>query len=321
MKNILITGITGQDGLFLTAEILKKQPDYKIYGVSRKQDSVTFYRKLNSITKLETNNIELISTDLTDFEQTKKLLQTIHPSYVYNLSGPSSVYDSLITPEKSFLTITKIFSNLTNALIGESNFCNFFQASSSEMFGLELNKPLEENTPFVPNSPYAKAKLENHNKTQALSKSHNWNIYSGIMFNHESQFREDSYLFMKIINEAIKIKNHQSNALILGSLNYTRDWSYAQDISEGIFKITTEGSSNAYILGSGIGHKIKDVVEIVFEAFNLNFEEYLKIDESLIRDGDPEKIVSNPSKIKEELNWSTKVSFDELIEICINSRL
>ena len=321
MKNILITGITGQDGLFLTAEILKKQPDYKIYGISRKEDSVNFYRKLNSITKLETNNIELVSTDLTDFEETKKLLQIIHPSYVYNLSGPSSVYDSLLSPEKSYLTITKIFSNLTNALIEESNFCNFFQASSSEMFGLELNKPLEENTPFVPNSPYAKAKLENHNKTQALSKSHNWNIYSGIMFNHESQFREDNYLFMKIINEAIKIKKYQSNTLVLGSLNYTRDWSYARDISEGIFKINTEGSSNAYILGSGIGHTIKDVVEIVFKAFNLNFEEYVRIDESLIRGGDPKKIVSNPSKIKEELNWFTTVSFEELIGICINSRL
>ena len=321
MKNILITGITGQDGLFLTAEILKKQPDYKIYGITRKEDNVAFYRNLNSISKLETNNLELVSTNLTNFEQTKKLLQTIKPSYVYNLSGPSSVYDSLLSPEKSFLTITKIFNNLTNALIEESNFCNFFQASSSEMFGLDLNKHLDENTPFVPNSPYAKAKLENHNKVQVLSEIHDWNIYSGIMFNHESEFREDSYLFMKIINEAIKIKKHQSDALVLGSINYTRDWSYAKDISEGIFKITTEGTSNTYILGSGIGHKIKDVVEIVFQVFNLNYEEYLEIDESLIRDGDPEKIVSNPSKIKEELNWSTKVSFEELIGICIKSRL
>ncbi|MAV04686.1 MAG: hypothetical protein CMC31_03410 [Flavobacteriaceae bacterium] len=321
MKNILITGITGQDGIFLTSEILKNQQGYNIYGVTRKQNSKFFFNNLNSISKLDKNNIKLFSLDLTDHEKVSKLIKDIKPNFVYNLSGPSSVYESLISPEKSSYTIKKIFNNLTDSLIQESLFSNFFQASSSEMYGSETEKPLTETHSFSPKSPYAAAKLMNHEKVIKLSKNYDWKIFSGIMFNHESEFRKDEYLFMKIINEAIKIKNKKSDKLVLGSLDYVRDWSYAQDISRGIYRITTEGKSSSYVLGSGTGSKIKNIVEIVFNEFNINIDKYVDIDKSLIREGDPKKIIANPSKIKEELSWSTKVGFEELVQICIKSRL
>ena len=129
-----------------------------------------------------------------------------------------------------------------------------------------------------------------------LSQKYDWNIYSGIMFNHESQFREDRYLFMKIINGAIDIKSKKLNKLTVGSLDYVRDWSYAGDISKAIYAITNKGISNTYVIGSGKGNSIKTVIEIIFDNFDLNFDKYIDVDETLIRKGDPISIISNPKK-------------------------
>ncbi|MBC8298629.1 MAG: GDP-mannose 4,6-dehydratase [Pelagibacterales bacterium] len=321
MKNILITGITGQDGIFLTSEILKEQEEYNIFGITRNPNNQCFFNNLNSISNIDKTKIKLLSLDLTNFEKVNELIKEIRPSFVYNLSGPSSVYESLISPNKTSQTITNIFDNLTNSLIRESLFSNFFQASSSEMYGIEIDKPLTESHSFSPKSPYAKAKLVNHKKVIKLSEDYNWKIFSGIMFNHESEFRKNEYLFMKIINEAIKIKDNKSDKLVLGSLDYVRDWSYAKDISKGIYKIANEGKASSYVLGSGKGRKIQNIVEIVFDYFNLNVDKYVTIDKSLIRKGDPTKIIANPSRIKEDLNWSTEVDFEDFIRICINSRL
>ena len=321
MKNILITGITGQDGVFLTSEILKNNSNLNIYGVSRGKNNSLFFDKLNTLIKASTDSIKLLNVDLNDYEETKKLIQDTKPDFVYNLTGPSSVYDSLKNPSVTKSLIINIFDNLTKAIIEESLFPNFYQASSSEMFGIDNGKKLDEESKFNPNSPYAEAKLDNHFNVLKLAEKYEWNIFSGIMFNHESQFREDNYLFMKIINGAINIKNKKIDKLTLGSLDYVRDWSYAGDTSKAIYKITNEGKSNTYVIGSGKGHQIKNIVEIVFDRFNLDVTKYIDIDESLIRKGDPKSIVSNPLKIQEELNWSSEVSFENLVNICIDSRI
>ena len=321
MKNILITGITGQDGVFLTSEILKNNSNLNIYGVSRGKNNSLFFDKLNTLLKTSPDSIKLLNVDLNDYEETKKLIQDTKPDFVYNLTGPSSVYDSLKNPSVTKSLIVNIFDNLTKAIIEESLFSNFYQASSSEMFGIDDGKKLDEESKFNPNSPYAEAKLDNHFNVLKLAEKYEWNIFSGIMFNHESQFREDNYLFMKIINGAINIKNKKIDKLTLGSLDYVRDWSYAGDTSKAIYKITNEGKSNTYVIGSGKGHQIKNIVEIVFDRFNLDVTKYIDIDESLIRKGDPKSIVSNPLKIQEELNWSSEVSFENLINICIDSRI
>ena len=321
MKNILITGITGQDGVFLTSEIIKNNSNLNIYGVSRGKNNSLFFDKLNTLIKASTDSIKLLNVDLNNYEETKKLIQDTKPDFVYNLTGPSSVYDSLKNPSVTKSLIVNIFDNLTKAIIEESLFPNFYQASSSEMFGIDNGKKLDEESKFNPNSPYAEAKLDNHFKVLKLAEKYEWNIFSGIMFNHESQFREDNYLFMKIINGAINIKNKKIDKLTLGSLDYVRDWSYAGDTSKAIYKITNEGKSNTYVIGSGKGHQIKNIVEIVFDRFNLDVTKYIDIDESLIRKGDPKSIVSNPLKIQEELNWSSEVSFENLVNICIDSRI
>ena len=321
MENILITGISGQDGVFLTSEILKNNPTQNIYGITRQKNKEIFFNKLNTISNTDNQKVKLLNVDLNNLHEISKLIEDIRPDYIYNLSGPSSVYDSFINPLETKSQINSIFENLTSPLIKLGLFSNFYQASSSEMFGLHTEERLSEESTFNPNSPYAEAKLENHKKVLDFSQKYDWKIYSGIMFNHESQFREDGYLFMKIINGAIDIKNKKLKKLTVGSLDYVRDWSFAGDISKAIYAITNKGSSNTYVIGSGKGNSIKTVIEIIFDYFNLNLDKYIDIDENLIRKGDPVSIVSNPKKLNNELGWNNTISFEDLIKICIESKI
>jgi len=321
MENILITGISGQDGVFLTSEILKNNPTQNIYGITRQKNKESFFNKLNTISNIDNQKVKLLNVDLNNLHEINKLIEDIRPDYIYNLSGPSSVYDSFINPLETKSQINSIFANLTSPLIKLGLFSNFYQASSSEMFGLHTEERLSEESTFNPNSPYAEAKLENHKKVLDFSQKYDWKIYSGIMFNHESQFREDRYLFMKIINGAIDIKNKKLKKLTVGSLDYVRDWSFAGDISKAIYAIANKGSSNAYIIGSGKGNSIKTVIEIIFDYFNLNLNKYIDVDENLIRKGDPVSIVSNPEKLNHELGWNNTISFEDLIQICIESKI
>ena len=160
--------------------------------------------EITNLTKLQ--NINLVNTSLENQEEVDKLIKDFRPDYLFNLTGPSSVYESIKQPELEF-KITKIFDNLIEANIKNNNLCNFYQASSSEMFGQNNNLNIyNENSKFKPNSPYASGKFTNHEKIKRLREEYEWNIYSGIMFNHESEYRKNDYLFMKIIQTAYKIK-------------------------------------------------------------------------------------------------------------------
>ena len=320
MKN-LITGITGQDGLFLTNHLLKKGSNQEIYGVSRLKKLDKFYNDLGYINSdLNLNNLHISNVNLLNQKEINQYIKDIEPDYIFNLSGPSSVYNSYKNPEKTISNIKTIFDNLINACVEQNNFCNFFQASSSEMFK-ESNEVLDETSSFGPISPYAKAKYDVHIYLNDLRAKFDWNINSGIMFNHESEFRDDDYLFMKIINAAINIKHGKEKELIIGSLDIKRDWSYAKDVVEAISLITEEKNGDDYVIGSGKGHSIKELVDTIFSYFNLNFENYVIINEKLLRKGDPLKIISNPIKIKEDLGWGIQTSFEDLILKCINYKL
>lgn len=317
MEKILITGITGQDGLFLTEKYLNENENHFVYGISRSNDLNLFYKKLNSLHVKSVENLKILNIDLKNRNQVYDLLEKIKPQAVYNFSGPSSVYQSLSNKEESISTIKNIFDNLTESLIKLENFCNFFQASSSEMFENVSNNAIDENTKMVPNSPYASGKYENHKTVLKLSNEFNWNIVSGIMFNHESEFREDDYLIKKIINSADKISKKEISSFQLGSPDYVRDWSFAGDVINAAFTLIKNNAKGSYVIGSGKGSKILDIVEIVFNSFNLNWEDYLEINEDLLRKGDAKVKVSNPAKIKQDIGWVTSMNFDELILRCI----
>lgn len=319
MEKVLITGITGQDGLFLSKNILKKNPDAKIYGVSRKTDNQEFKRNLRKVGTKNTDNIKIYNINLLNKMHVRKFIQSVQPTIIYNLSGPSSVGESLIYPQKTFDEITMIFENLISALFAEKIFIPFFQASSSEMFGTNNEKILTEDSEFNPQSPYAKAKLKNHKKVIELSKE--FNIKSGIMFNHESEFRKSNYLFKKVINGAKNISEKKLNTLKVGSLTYERDWTFAGDISKAMIEIINSGSKNSYVIGSGKSHSIQYFISLVFDHFNLNWEKYVQVEPSLLRVGDPEKITCDPTRLINELNWKPEYTFENLVERCVSNSM
>ena len=322
MKKVLVTGITGQDGIFLTNILLQKHKEIEIIGVSRNaKNNKSFFKNLNKVNNQIHNleSISLVDLNLLDLNDTSNFIQQINPDYVVNLSGPSSVYKSFNDPLIP-ISICTIFNNLTTAFIENNQFPNFYQASSSEIFK-ESEKKLNEQSEFDPKSPYAIAKFKNHNKVFELREKYDWNIISGIMFNHESEFRKNDYLIMKIIQSAIKIKNNKQDILTLGSTSYIRDWSYSEDIANAIYQIVINGVSGSYVIGSGVGHKIADILDIVFNFLDLDWKKFVNIDESLLRTGDPVKIISDPHRIINDLSWKSEVSFEEMVMKCLTSKL
>ena len=318
---ILITGISGQDGIFLTRKIKNSYPKFSILGISRSMDLNNFLSVSKIINLSKSQYINIVNVDLKNPDNVNSLVKDLMPDYIYNLTGPSSVYESIKNPELEF-TITNIFNNLTSASIKNQNFCNFYQASTSEMYGLNNKQEIySEGSEFMPNSPYASGKLTNHLKVKYLRDKYSWNIFSGIMFNHESEYRKNEFLFMKIIQAANKIKNGSKDKLKIGSLDYCRDWSYAEDIAEGIFTLTTMGSDYDYVLGSGVGTSIKSLVDIIFKFFDLDYKEYIEIDKNILRKNDPKVIIADPTKIYNELGWKTRHNLENLIDKTINNVL
>jgi GDPmannose 4,6-dehydratase len=319
MKKIFITGITGQDGIFLTKELLLNDPKTTIIGTSRKTDKNLFYKKLKKIDLNNFSQVKLINVNLQSFQEVNNLVTDFQPNMIFNLAGPSSPTESLKRPALEN-EINNIFNNLTKSFIENRNFCRFFQASSSEMFG-ESNVPLDEKSELSANSPYAEAKINCHKAGQGLAEKYDWPIISGILFNHESEFRAENFLFSKIVNSAIKISQDKSQTVTVGSLDLTRDWSYAEDIVKGFYNITKTGESYSYVLGSGIGSSIEDILNITFSYFNLDWNDYVEIDPQLLREGDPIKKVADIRKIKHETGWSHKISVESMLEKIIDSKL
>jgi len=317
MKNILITGISGQDGLFLSSLLLNE--NVNIFGISRKINHKNFYYNLTKIKqKFDMSRINLIDIDLLKYSDIENLIKDINPYQIYNLSGPSSVYDSYFDNRKIENQIKSIFNNLTSSCIRSNIFPDFFQASSSEMYSNSENAALDENSKFSPRSPYAKAKLYNHQKCLEFYESYNWKIVSGIMFNHESEFRKDNYLFKKIINGAKDISDNKAGFIEIGSLDYERDWCFAGYVANAIQLILNEGKHSTYVIGSGTSKKIKDLVMEVFTYYDLSLSENIKVNKTLLRDGDPKIIIANPTRLKEELGWQTSISFKDLVKRCID---
>ena len=316
MQKIFITGITGQDGLFMTSKLLRDK-GIKIYGSSREIDTHSFYKKLKLLGIENDNNLTISQVDLQNSDDLSKFINDIQPDTIINLSGPSSVYRSLSDNRKSYNEIISIFDNIVNAVKKNSLKPTIFQASSSEMFENNGTGIFNESSKLKGTTPYAEAKVKNHLKSIEIYKNDGLKIHSGIMFNHESEFRDKTYLIMQIISSAKNIVDKRGGTFTLGSLDIIRDWSFAGDIVDAVLKIIENGHSNSYVIGSGIGTSIKDIVEIVFQYFQLDYQEFLVLDSNLNRRNNSGKIVSDPSKIKEELGWKTSMGLEDLIIRCI----
>ena len=321
-QTIFITGITGQDGIFLTSQLINEKNNLKIYGSTRLNDQKGFFSKLDIINKeINEKSIDLLNLNLEEDTEVRNVFQKIKPDYVINLSGPSSVNQSLTDNNKTKESINKIFDNLINSSMELEKLPTFFEAGSSEMFSNKNKNPLNEDSKFETRSPYAKAKYENFIKIKELRESYRWDIKTGIMFNHESEFRPKEYLFSKLINEALQIKNKDLETIEVGSLSYIRDWTFAGDVADAINLIAFSNIHEDFVIGSGIGNSIEELIQIIFEELDLDYKKHIKINQELLRDGDPEVIISDPSKVKDILGWAPKLNFQDLVKRCLDYKL
>ena len=321
MNKVLITGISGQDGIYLSSKLFAKNSNIRIYGITRSNNSnilINKYKKINS--EKATGNIKFLNVDFNDYETVNELLLDFKPDILYNLSGPSSVNNSFGKEKYYFDNLIGNFDNILKSVNTNRLNTKIFQASSSEMFDIS-NRPLHETSIFKPRNPYSHAKYIIHNKIANHRKENGTNISSGIMFNHESELREKNFLIMKIINAAIEISKDKSKTLKVGSLDYCRDWSFAGDIMDAAILITQKDMLQDYVLGSGKGTKVKAIVEYIFNYFNLNWEDHVYIDNSILRPNDPESIISNPTKIYHDLGWKTVLDIEVILSRMIKARL
>ena len=310
---MVITGASGQDGIFLTDKILRDTKS-NIYLCTRNKIDFNFEKLLYINKSSDLSRIKVVELDYLDYESVFRFINDIHPDLFFNLMGPSSVKSFINNPDEMTYVTNVGFENITNSLIKSKNFCNFFQASSSEMYGYESKDPFDESSMFAPNSAYAKAKHGVHLKTLQMREEFDWNIISGIMFNHESEFRSSNFLIMKLVEEAISIENGDKKVVELPSLDIARDWTYAKEISEAMFNLVYNNFFGSFVIGSGKSTSLNEIIEYIFKMINLDYRDYVVVDNNKLRAGEPIVVTSNPKKIYENINWKAKLNIFDVVD-------
>ena len=313
MKTALITGITGMDGSHLADFLLKK--NYNVYGMIRRSSNVNF-----SNLELIKDKIKFINGDMTDQNSLLRCLKDSNPDEVYNLASQSFVGESWNTPEQtSNVTALGVLRVLES--IREFNpKIKFYQASSSEMFGRMVENPANENTPFYPRSPYGVSKLYGHWITINYRESYNLFACSGILFNHESERRGIEFVTRKITDGVAKIHHGLQDYISLGNLESRRDWGYAPDYVEAMWKILQNNKPNDYVIATGKDYSIRDFLDFSFKVIGIkDWDKYVKIDPKFYRPAEVDVLRGDYSKAKKELGWEPKISLEEMIKRMVNS--
>jgi len=314
MKKALITGITGQDGSYLADYLLEK--GYEVYGMVRRSSTENFER-INHIR----DKIKFYQADLLDFSSLIEMIDEIKPVEVYNLAAqsfvPTSWKQPILTGEFTALGVTRILEaiKLTNKKI------KFYQASSSEMFGKVLEVPQKESTSFYPRSPYGVAKVYGHFITVNYRESYDIFACSGILFNHESPRRGREFVTRKISESAAKIKLGLQKKLLLGNLKAERDWGYAGDYVRAMHLMLQQEKAEDFVIATGETHSVEEFAKLAFARLDLDYKEFVKVDENLIRPAEVDQLVGDNSKAKRILNWQPSVTFKQLVEMMVDSDL
>ena len=310
----LITGVTGQDGSYLAEFLLEK--GYEVHGMVRRSSTETFER----IAHLE-DRIHLHQADLLDQFSLVSLLQEVRPAEVYNLAAQSFVPTSWTQPgltgEFTALGVTRMLDAVR--LIDPE--IRFYQASSSEMFGKVHETPQNEATPFHPRSPYAVAKVYGHWITVNYRESYGLFSVSGILFNHESPRRGREFVTRKITEAAARIKLGLQDDLQLGNLEAKRDWGYAKEYVEAMWHMLQAKEASDYVVGTGMQNSVRQCVEFAFAHIDLDPDDFVRVDSTLVRPAEVDTLLADPTKVREQLGWSAQTSFEELIQIMVESDL
>ena len=320
MKNALITGLTGQDGYYLTKFLLDK--DYTVHGTIRRSSTINTSRIDDLISEYQKEGrLQLYYSDLLDSSSLYSLISKINPEEVYNLAAQSHVAVSFKNPVYSTQTGTIGSVSLLEAVKNVNNDIKFYQASSSEMFGGGSKNALNEESPFDPKSPYAASKVFAHNMTKIYRDSYNMFCVNGILFNHESPHRGETFVTRKITRAATRIHLGIQSKLILGNLDASRDWGFAGDFIEGMWMMMQHKKPDDWVLATGETYTVRDFLKITFKKLNLNWEDFVEVSERYLRPNEVDYLLGDSSKAKKVLNWSPRTSFEELVDLMIESDL
>ena len=308
----LIFGISGQDGTYLSKFLLGK--GYKVFGTSRNvvKNNFDYLKKLNI-----KNNIEFSSVDLTNFKSVLKHIDIIKPDEIYNLAGQTSVGLSFQQPVEAIESITNSTLNILEVIRITNSNIRFYNAGSSECFGDTGENAANEETPFNPCSPYGIAKTAAHLLVKNYREGYKLHACNGILFNHESLIRPKHFVTQKIVFSAARINAGINERLKIGNLSISRDWGWAPDYVDAMWRIIQQPSAGDFVIATGKTISLEQFVEKVFTFFNLNWKDHVDVDKSLLRPSDIRVSKGNPAKAKKILDWRAKKNVDDVInELC-----
>jgi GDPmannose 4,6-dehydratase len=334
MKTALITGITGQDGSYLAELLLKK--GYKVYGIQRRSSSFNTERIDHLYDVPEYPDFETLYGDLSDSSSISRIIEKIKPDEIYNLGAQSHVRVSFDIPEYTGDVVALGTLRILDAIKEAGLKTKFYQASSSELFGKVQETPQRETTPFYPRSPYGCAKLYSYWITINYRESYNLFACNGILFNHESPRRGETFVTRKITRGLSRIKLNLQDKLKIGNLNAKRDWGYAKDYVEGMWLMLQQERPDDYVLATGETHSVREFIEEASKLldFDISWEgegidekgvdkktgkTIIEIDPVYFRPAEVDLLVGSPAKAKEKLNWEPKVKFKELVKIMVEA--
>jgi len=320
MKKALITGITGQDGSYLVEFLLKK--GYEVYGIIRRSSSFNTARidHIYQDPHIPDNRMKLVFGDLNDASSLNRILGDIKPDEIYNLGAQSHVRVSFDIPEYT-AEVTGLGTIRLLDAMRESGLKNskFYQASSSELFGLVQEVPQRETTPFYPRSPYACAKLYAYWITVNYREAYKLFACNGILFNHESPRRGETFVTRKITMALARIKYGLQKKLYLGNLDSKRDWGFAGDYVEAMWLMLQQERPDDFVIATGETHSVKEFLEESFSCAGLDWKEFVEIDSRYFRPTEVELLIGDASKAKKVLNWEPKVKFKELVKMMVDA--
>ncbi len=318
MKRALVTGITGQDGSYLAEQLLGR--GYEVHGIVRRSSSFNRERIDPIYEKGSESNLRLHYGDLTDASRLVRLAYEIQPDEVYNLAAQSHVRVSFDTPENTCdvtgLGVVRLLEAIREAGVSP----RFYQASSSEMFG-SMPPPQNEDTPFHPRSPYAVSKVAAYWATVNYRESYGMHASNGILFNHESERRGETFVTRKITAALAAIKLGLRDRLVLGNLDAKRDWGYAPDFTEAMWLMLQQDEPDDYVIATGEIHSVRDFLDAAARHLELDWERFVEIDARYFRPAEVDALCGDASKARDRLDWTPTTSFDGLVKIMVDADL
>jgi len=320
MKRALITGVTGQDGSYLAELLLSK--GYEVHGIIRRSSTFNTSRidHLYKDPHEKNNHFHLHYGDITDGVGISNILREIEPHEIYNLAAQSHVKVSFEMPDFTAQVDAVGIIRLLEAIRASKIDTRFYQASTSELFG-STPPPQSEESTFAPQSPYAAAKLYSYWVVRNYREAYGLHATNGILFNHESPRRGETFVTRKITIAAAKIKLGLQEKLYLGNLDAIRDWGYAKEYVESMWLMLQQDASDDYVVGTGVGATVRDFCEATFNALGLNYRDHVELEDRYLRPTEVDALIADSSKIQSKLNWSANTTWRELAELMVQSDL